>query len=97
MRVWENYVSWTVFSANGSNFTSLGMFPLHGFWSENCRIFLGNERKYPEDTHWIFLGGVKHKKQNDKSEQKIIWAEKGPFEDPGIDRDRLEIRLLRLH
>jgi hypothetical protein len=67
------------FSANGSNFTSLGMFPLHGFeakfvvfsWemSTNTRTKKNTYIPGSEDTHWIFLGEVKHKKQNDKSEQ----------------------------
>lgn len=67
------------FSANGSNFTSLGMFPLHGFeakivvfsWemSANTRTKKNTYMPSYGGAHWIFLGEVKHKKQNDKSEQ----------------------------
>jgi hypothetical protein len=55
------------------------MFPLHGFeakfvvfsWemSANTRTKKNTYIPGSEDTHWIFLGEVKHKKQNDKSEQ----------------------------
>ena len=55
------------------------MFPLHGFeakivvfsseMSANTRTKKNTYMPSYGGAHWIFLGEVKHKKQNDKSEQ----------------------------